>query len=408
MLLRIAGIAAEYNPLHNGHEYHIRKSRECAKVDAIIAVISANFTQRGEPALIDKTRRAAMALSCGADVVLELPAAFSSCNAGVFADAAIDILAATGIVDVISFGAESGPCALPAFEAIADLLNDEPTSYKNSLKKYLGEGYSFVQSRSMALEEHICGACELLKSPNNNLALSYVKRIRLKNYPLKIFAVDRLGSSYHDAEASGGAFASATAIRGMIRRGDYAASRQFMPAECSDIMMEAISGGHAAMSTERLWAAIKQAIVRASPDELASIAEMREGLENRMRRCAYEAGSLESFVGMCASKRYTRGRIQRYCAHLLLGLRHEQNRLYPKSGPQYIRVLGANSMGREILSKMRDTAMLPAISRAGGNLSGTAREIMSFEHAATEIWETLTGSPRTHAEARAVPVLKNR
>jgi len=121
---KIVGVIAEYNPLHKGHLYHIRKSRSRAQIDAIIAVISSNFVQRGLPAMIDKGTRARMALACGADLVLELPVAFSSHNAGLFANAAVDILAATGVVSELSFGMEN-----PAFDAaaVADLLNDDRT-----------------------------------------------------------------------------------------------------------------------------------------------------------------------------------------------------------------------------------------------------------------------------------------
>jgi predicted nucleotidyltransferase len=348
-----------------------------------------------------------MALSSGADLVLELPAAYSSCNAGVFADAAIDILASTGAVDCVSFGTESGPDKKNLFDAIAGLLNEEPDDFKESLKKFLASGYSFVRSRSMAIEEQIDGASELLKHPNNNLALSYIKRIRLKGYPLDTLAIERRGDAFHETETRGGEFASATAIREMAARNEFSEAMPFMPDECAEILAASIKEGHAVIGRDRLWRAVKQAILRMSPEELSLVAEMREGLENRMRNRVYDADSYDSFVDMCTSRRYPRGRIQRYCAHLLLGLRHEQSRRYQKCGPQYIRVLGANDIGRKILIRMRHTATLPVISRSGGRISEAAWEIMRFERSSTEIWETLTDSPRGSSEARVVPILKN-
>ncbi|MDR1965373.1 MAG: nucleotidyltransferase family protein, partial [Synergistaceae bacterium] len=198
--MKTAGIIAEYNPLHKGHQYHIRKSLEFGRADAIIALISSNFTQRGEPSVADKRARAEMALACGADLVLELPCAFSCRNAGIFADAAVDTLAATGVADAISFGAES-PEKLALLERMADALNDEGRDFRRLLKRFLDMGCSFVQSRSMALDERIPGSGELLRHPNNSLALAYIKRIREKGYPIETIAVERIGARFHDARA---------------------------------------------------------------------------------------------------------------------------------------------------------------------------------------------------------------
>jgi predicted nucleotidyltransferase len=403
--LKITGIVAEYDPFHLGHLYHIGKSRGLARTEAIIALISANFTQRGEPAIADKFARARMALSCGVNLVLELPCAFSCRNAGIFADAAIDTLAGTGIVGRVSFGTEAPPEKKSLFESAADVLNAEPPEFRDSLKKFLAMGRSFVQSRSMALEEAVPGALELLKSPNNNLGLAYIKRIREKKYPIEILPVLRTGAGFHDKTANAGEIASASAIRGMISYSGIETARRFMPETCADILGDEIRNGHAALSRDRLWRAVKQALLRASPDELSDIAEMREGLENRMASRAYSADSLDSFVDMCASRRYPRGRIQRYCVHLLLNLRKEQSEKFQKNGPAYIRILGADETGREMLRMMRDSAAFPLLSKAGGRMNAYAWEIMRFEKTASEIWETLTESPRKNAESGAFPEL---
>ncbi|MDR1508015.1 MAG: nucleotidyltransferase family protein [Synergistaceae bacterium] len=404
--MKITGIVAEYNPFHLGHRYHISKSLEYSRTEAIIALISSNFTQRGEPAMTDKFARARMAMSCGVNLALELPCAFSCRNAGIFADAAIDTLAATGIIDCVSFGAEAPREKKSLFEKAAAVLNGEPPRFRDSLKKFLGMGYSFVRSRSMALDESVPGALELLKSPNNNLGLAYIKRIMEKNYPMETLLVQRAGAGFHDRAASGGDIAGASAIREMISSSETETARRFMPKTCSDIIEGEIKNGRAAIDRDRLWRAIKQALLRAAPEELSDIAEMREGLENRMAACAYAADSYDSFVGMCTSRRYPRGRIQRYCAHLLLNLRRAQSEKFQKNGPAYIRVLGADETGRKLLRMMRGSAVLPVLSKAGGRMSAYAWEIMRFEKAAAEIWETLTESPRKNAESGAFPILK--
>lgn len=401
--MKVAGIIAEYNPFHRGHLYHIRKSRSRAQADAIIVVISSNFVQRGEPALVDKETRTRMALACGADLVLELPVVFSSHNAGLFANAAVDILAATGLVNDLSFGMESPDEPL---EELADLLNEEPERFREALKKHLSSGFSFVQARSMALDEIVPGSLSLLKGSNNNLALAYVKRIRERGYPIRPLAVRRQGAGYHDLELPGeGAAASASAIRARFASGDGEKAGSFMPEAAAELLRSEGLYGHTASDAERFWRAVKLSLLRSDAESLSRIAEMREGLENRMLKFAYRASSMGEFVDACTSRRYTKGRIQRYCAHLLIGLSHCDSRIFQENGPAYIRVLGANETGRAMLSRMRKSASLPVVSRASAPFSPYARAMMQFEHRASELWELLTDNPRPQREARLVPVM---
>lgn len=401
--LKVAGIIAEYNPFHRGHLYHIRKSRMRAQADAIIVVISSNFVQRGEPALADKETRTRMALACGADLALELPVVFSSHNAGLFANAAVDILAATGLVQNLCFGMETPGERL---DGIADILNEEPERFRDALKKHLSLGYSFVQARSMALDEIIPGSLSLLKGSNNNLALAYVKRIREKGYPFIPLAIQRQGADYHDRELpAGDAMASASAIRSRFGSGDKEEAEACMPEEAAELLRDADRNGHIASDRERFWRAVKLSLLRSDAESLSRIAEMREGLENRMLKLAYRASSLDEFVDACTSRRYTKGRIQRYCTHLLIGLEHCGSRLFQENGPAYIRVLGANETGRRLLSLMRESAALPVVSRAAASFSPYAQAMMQFEHRASEIWELLTDAPRPQREARLIPVM---
>jgi predicted nucleotidyltransferase len=356
--------------------------------------------------MIDKLARARMALCSGADLALELPVAFSCRNAGIFADAAVDTLSATGVVCAVSFGTESGPGERILFERAADVLNDEPEDFRAAMRKFLASGLSFVQSRSLALDELAPGAAALLASPNNNLAIAYIKRMRQRNYAMEPLLIRRIGAGFHDGDAREGETASASAVRRVIADGGgVERARAFVPEACAEILRDEIAGGHAVTGDARFWTAVRQSALRASPGELADIAEMREGLENLMRRAAYEAGGLAEFVGMCTSKRYPAGRIKRYCAHLLLNLRQAQSKRFQANGPAYIRVLGANEVGRELLRAMRSAASMPVLAKPGGRMSAYANEIMSFERAASEIWETLTDNPRRNAESRAFAVM---
>jgi predicted nucleotidyltransferase len=361
--------------------------------------------QRGEPAIVDKRVRTQMALSCGADLALELPAAFSSHNAGPFANAAVDILAATGRVAVISFGMENPDRLESSLFGIADILNDEPADFKHSLKKNLSLGYSFVQARSMALDEIAPCSLEILKRPNNNLALSYVKRIRERRYPIGTIAVPRSGSGHNEETARSGEAASASAIRGLAASGDVEAACALMPEESAALFREAWASGHASSRASGLWTALRQSIIRTNARDLAAVAGMSEGLENRVMDMAFKAESYESFVDSCTSRRYPRGRVLRLCAHILLNLSQEESKLFQTGGPAYIRVLGANAAGRKLLAEMRDSTALPVISKSSAPWSEYSRSMMSFEHRASELWETLTDNPRLRSEANYVPVM---
>ena len=220
---------------------------------------------------------------------------------------------------------------------------------------------------------------------------------------METLLVRRTGAGFHDKSARG-EIAGASAIRGMISSPETGAAFRFMPETCAGIIAGEIKNGHAALDRDRLWRAVKQVLLRASPGELSDIAEMREGLENRMASRAYIADSYDSFVDMCTSRRYPRGRIQRYCAHMLLNLRRAQSEKFQKNGPAYIRVLGTDETGRKILRMMRDSSALPVLSKAGGRMTAYAWEVMRFEKAASEIWETLTESPRKNAESGAFPI----
>jgi predicted nucleotidyltransferase len=256
----------------------------------------------------------------------------------------------------------------------------------------------------MALDELAPGALELLKSPNNNLALAYIKRIREKNYRMETLHIKRTGAGFHERDAQNGG-ASASAIREMIALRGVESIREFAPKRCCEILSGEIAAGHAVIGHDRFWRAVRQAALRAETCEIADVADMREGFENKIKATAYASGSLDAFLDMCTSRRYPRGRVQRHCAHLLLNMRDAAGKRFQENGPAYIRVLGTNEKGREILRAMRDTATLPVLSKPGGRISPYAWETMRFERAATEIWETLTDSPRQGAESRVHAII---
>ena len=386
MLYPVAGIVAEYNPLHKGHLYHAERARETCGAEAAVAVLSSNFVQRGEPALLDKWTRAKTALSCGIDLVLELPVIFSSHNAGVFANAAVDILAATGAVTHLSFGAENPDCLV---DSIIDILLEEPEPFKLSLKKYLTAGFSYVEARARAAEELLPGSAALLAGRNNTLALSYMMRIKKKNYPMRPVPVKRLGSAYNCAELE--EIPSATAIRAALREERRSEALLYMPAAAAEILEDALNTGRACVSHDTFWKLLRAVILRTQTEELANCAEIGEGVEYKMRAAAREAKSFKEWTDACTSKRYPAGRIRRSAVHAALGLDHWTNRAAQRLGPPYIRVLGMNEKGRALLREMRERSALPVVTTYGkaARVSPYAAKAARYEALACELWEEL-------------------
>ncbi|MEG1800035.1 MAG: nucleotidyltransferase family protein, partial [Synergistaceae bacterium] len=306
---------------------------------AAVVVLSSNFVQRGEPAIINKHLRAETALACGADLVLELPLPYSSHNAGVFANAAVDILGATNVVSHIAYGAES-----PDWQAdrILDILIHEPEPFKLFLKEELKKGKSFVQSRADALDFMIPGTASHLKGSNNTLALSYLLRIKRKNWNMIPVPIQRIGSSYNDEALS--EISSATAIRKAVAANDFSAFDS-MPPQSAHILKDALDNGRACTETERMWAVLRAMLLRSDAEEIAKFAEIGESIEFLMKSSALISKSYEEWVASCVSKRYPRGRIQRQAMHFMTGLSHWSNRAFQRIGPPYIRVLGMNGTG---------------------------------------------------------------
>jgi predicted nucleotidyltransferase len=217
--------------------------------------------------------------------------------------------------------------------------------------------------------------------------------------------VPRLGPGFNDVRTVENGLASASAIREMIARGDEETYRPLLPESSADILREEMNGGHAVTRKDKFWSAVRTVLLRASPEELADVAEMSEGFENRMRAVAYNAVSMDDFVGRCSEKRYPRSRVRRYCAHILLNLRRDASLRFQAQGPAYLKVLAANAAGRRVIKSINIKSTLPVLSRAGGHVNPYAREILRFERSATEIWEMLTDNPRNDAERRAIPFM---
>lgn len=349
--MKAIGIVAEYDPFHSGHKHHIRAARAALGDDrGVVCAMSGNWTQRGGAAIADKWTRARLALLGGADLVLELPTPWATASAETFARGAVELLSRTGVVDVLCFGSESGDLA--QLEGAAVAL--EGPDYPERLRAELARGQSYAAARAQA------AGCPCLDLPNNNLAVEYLRALSHLNADLRPFTVLRAGDG-HNAPVSGEGHASASALRSMLRGGEERAWTYLAP--------EARTLLAASADLERLFPAILAKLRTMAPEELARVPDCGEGLEHRILAAAGQARSLAELYDRAKSKRYAHARIRRVVLRALLGLYE-----IPGHVP-YLRVLGMNHRGRELLRAMRGRGVItkPAQGRGKPLMEAEAR-----------------------------------
>lgn len=345
----VVAIIGEYNPLHNGHAYHIQKTKEMTNADYVIAIISGSFVQRGNVSLIDKWSKADMALLNGVDLVIELPTVYSISSAENFAYGAIKILNSLKIVDNLSFGSEF--CDLEVLEKIADVLTNEPPEFKTLLEHELSKGVSFPKARENALLMYLNDIrkyANILSSPNNILAIEYLKALRKTKSKMKPLAVQRINVGYNDLEIKNN-FASATAIRKKIIDNTPAGISKLMPSSSYKILYNSIRKGHYVKDITSFEKEILYSLRRMYTDEIAELPDVVEGLENSIQNAADSCNTLAEFMNIVKSKRYTSTRLQRILLYALLGITKEDMKTSYKINP-YVRILGMNNKGKELLS----------------------------------------------------------
>ncbi len=365
--MNIAGVIVEYNPFHYGHQLHLDRTRQLTGCDAIIAVMSGGFTQRGEPASFSKWARAEMALHAGCDVVLELPSAYAVQPAEWFAYGAVAVLEATGMVDQLVFGSEAG--SLEHLNDAAMLMEQEPPELKGSIQEHLKQGLSYPAALSRAASASgllSTAAAAMLQQPNNTLGLQYIRAIHQLSSEITPLTIQREQSGYHDLEPTHEQIASATSIRHMLLHEPERVAAYVPPATLK-IMQREIAAGRGPIYMDSLWLPLLQLIATSSPAALADYYDMNEGIEHRLKRLlpSLQEASVSQLIDSLKTRRYTRARLQRLLAHLLLGHRRELlHESMLRSGPGYLRVLGFTNRGRGLLKQMKSTASLPIVMRA--------------------------------------------
>ncbi|KPU28255.1 hypothetical protein TR13x_02665 [Caloranaerobacter sp. TR13] len=367
--MKVLGLITEYNPFHNGHLYHLKKSKEITGCDYSISIMSGNFVQRGEPALVDKWTRAKMAIDSGVDLVIELPTIYSSQSAEFFAYGSIKILDSLGIVDCLCFGSEIGN--LNELDIISNILVDETKEFKYFLKKYISTGCTYPKARSLAISDYltlknICPSNinKIISSPNNILAIEYLKALKKINSNIKPYTIKRINAEYHDINMTG-KISSATAIRNEIFKGSFGMEKikTAVPTATYSHLKNFLNKYGSFNNIENYIQIIQYHIARFSKESLIDLFDIENGLENRILNCIKENITVKSILDCIKTKRYTYTRLQRLLMQMIIGLdKKTLSKLYLEDN-LYIRVLGFNQKGKILLNKARKKAKFPIITK---------------------------------------------
>ena len=365
--MKVVGIVAEYNPFHNGHQYQIDKIRKETGADYVIIAMSGNFLQRGVPALTDKFTRAEMALKCGADLVLEIPTLWATASAEYFAHAGVALLASTGVVTHLAFGAETDD--LDALLQVSSILKNEPDVYRAVLSNSIRTGNSFPVARKNALITSLPLFAtekldELLDNPNNILALEYLKALPDSIEPILI---PREGAGYHDTEINT-EFPSASAIREAIwgRDGDVDMNTlaNAMPKESFSLLKNALKCNQL-IEINDFSDSLGYCLLAQAGNGFASFADCNQDFSNKVKNNLNDYVLLEDFIDTLKTKDMTYTRISRCLLHILLGIKQSDYTIGRAIGfAPYLRILGFKNTSSNLLSEIKREATAPLISKA--------------------------------------------
>lgn len=376
------GIIAEYNPFHNGHLYQIKKAKELTGADTVIAVMSGNFTQRGETSLVNKFEKTKIALQDEVDMVIELPTIYSISSAENFALGGIKILNEIGNIDYLVFGVEEDN--LQELQAIADVLVNENDEFKRTIKEELDKGNSYPKSREIALKKVLSSENveNIMQKPNNILAIEYLKALKITNSRIKPFAIKRRNSMHHDKNINEN-YASGTYIRKLFIENNFDEIRKVVPKYTYEKLLELKSQGTYVTSINDFSDIVIYKIRMMTKEEISKIADVNEGLENSIKLASTTCKTIDEIIDKVSTKRYTKTRISRILTYILLDITKSDMEQSKKNNP-YIRVLGINKKCEEILSTINDSKLITSLKKFEEN--NGENELLNIDKKATEIY----------------------
>lgn len=375
-------IISEFNPFHKGHKFLIDSCKENG-ASHITAIMSGNYVQRGDIAVLSKKIRTEMALKNGVDLVIELPLPYAVANAQVFARGGVGIADKMGCVSKLAFASECGDREL--LIKTADLTISE--KFSTIFKAEIAKGISYPNALNKAIESTNSEISSIISSPNNVLGIEYIKALKEINSNIEPFTIKRKGDSHNSTEISS-ELASASNIRKLLSK--HSDVSEYIPKNCNELLQKAITNGEFAQLEENMRG-IMLKLRNMNISDIAKIADVNEGLENRLYNAIHNSSNINEIIESTKSKRYTYARIRRLIISCLLDITSD----YSKEAPQYIRVLGFTKKGAEILNTMKATASLPVVTKLTNlpeNISEQAKKALTLEARATDIYYTFTSS----------------
>ncbi|WP_199617868.1 nucleotidyltransferase [Paenibacillus alkalitolerans] len=385
-----AGIVVEYNPFHNGHAYHLEQTIRATGAETIVAVMSGNWLQRGEPALVSKRARTEMAVAAGIDLVIELPVAYSTQPAEWFAFGAISALEATGVVDAVCFGSELGDA--DALMAVAERMRDEPDIFRDIIREQLKKGVPYPAAYASAVQTLSADqeTARLLAQPNNSLGFHYLLSLFRMGSAIRPYTIQRVKAGYSQADISDESIASATAIRKLLLRSErpdrdsLCEIASYVPNTTLAVLQREIDEGRGPVHWERYRLPLLHRLLVQPAEQLAAYREVTEGLEYRIKKALSaldRPATVERLLEALKTKRYTRTKLQRMLTSIYL--EHRKDQFCPdtlRNGVPYLRVLGFSERGRALLKRMKRTARVPVLTGVGRR---DAHPMLSLDTAAT-------------------------
>ncbi|MDD6826071.1 MAG: nucleotidyltransferase [Oscillospiraceae bacterium] len=380
--MKVSGIVCEYNPFHNGHRYHIQKTRENGATH-IVAVMSGNFVQRGDVAVIDKFERAKAAVRSGVDLVIELPVAYSLSSSEGFARGAMYILNSMGCIDELSFGSECGDInkLLTAVQASISC------SQSQELKALLDSGSSYPSAMHLLAEKKYGKQVgDIFDSPNNLLAIEYIKAISYLNSKITPFTIARKHAGHDQPEVICN-FASASFIRQNVK--EQNAYSDLMPETMYETLLQSVDSGKTA-SLANLEKAIMYRMRTMTPAQLRDVPDVGQGLEYRIFE-ARTASTVQQMMEQIKTKRYTMSRIRRIFLNSLLGITKDDL----TTPPVYARILAINERGTDILSVAKGKSRIPLSTSLArlSEINAVTKRTAELESLSTDIYNLALDNP---------------
>ena len=376
--MKVSAIICEYNPMHNGHVHHIRKTRENGATH-IIGLLSSNFVQRGDVALLDKFDRAKLAIHHGVDLVIELPVAFSNASAELYATGAVSILNNLGIVDELSFGSSCSD--LECLELLTEASLSTTQQYLDRIRDRMRQGDSYPAALwEIVRQRYGNKVAGMMHDPNNMLAIEYMKAMHKVNAGFKPFTIERQ-CVIHDSMEPSDMYASASFVRKSVAEGDMA-YLDYVPEDTAKLIAQRTSEGRIA-DVRRLERLVLHRIRTMQPEELLELPDVNESLQNRIY-AARHANSWDELLAGVKARCFTMSRIRRIMMAAVIGIRREDLRYYPP----YARVIAFNERGRELMGNAKKKSRIP-IGTSLAKLSEEGRlanKFVRLEERATDVY----------------------